>query len=217
LSTAEQQSLSLKERLEIESRLANYHIPIQILQIVAEECNCGKLVSGEMEVRGRSNKHSLIISSLNDQSLIQLKQIFLDCEDSSSRFRFAVLLSSKFPPVTFKFVMAKKLQGKSGQEYIFDVCIFSRATEELVAVGMQNNDTNKGAADAKLLHKFHSIISDILPVNSGMRSAYYSSSYGYDCNPLHLATKKRQAEVGSYNTEIYFLEFRDGVYREIRE
>jgi hypothetical protein len=214
LSIFEQRLLSQKERQEIESRLANYHIPIQILQLVAVECNCGDVVSSEREVRGKSKKPSMI-SRMNDQSLIQLRQIFLDCDDSSSRFRFAVLLSTKFPPFSYKFVMSNKLHGKSGKEYIFDVSIFSRATEDLVAVGMQNNDTSKSATDAKSLNNFLSIMSDVLAAYPSVRSAYYSSSYGFDCNPLILATK-RQLKESAYNAEINFLEFRDGVYREIR-
>lgn len=216
MSTLKRQFLSQKERLEIESRLANYHIPIQILELVAEECNCGEVVSGIRELRGRSSKPSLI-SKMNDQSLIQLKQIFLDCEDSSSGFRFAVFLSTKFPTITFKFVMDKKLRGKSHQEYVCDVCIFSRATEDLVAVGIQNKDTSKSAADIKSVHKFHSIIDDIFAMYPSLRSAYYSSSYGYDCDPFHLATEKdpKDASIRSI-AEINFIEFRDGVYREIR-
>jgi hypothetical protein len=181
---------------------------------VAEECNCGDVVSGTREVHGRSKKPSLI-SRMNDQSLIQLKQIFLDCDDSSSRFRFAVLLSTKFPPVSYKFVLSDKLHGRSDQEYIFDVCIFSRSTEELVAVGMQNNDASRSATDAKSLNNFLSIMNDVFAAYPSVRSAYYSSSYGYDCSPSNLATK-RQLGASTDNTEINFLEFRDGVYREIR-
>lgn len=203
--------------MEIESRLANYHIPIQILQLVAIECNCGEIVSSMREVRGRSSNKTSLISRMNDKALIRLKQIFLDCDDSASGLRFAVFLSTKFPPVSYKFVMAKNLRGKSGHEYICDVCIFSRATEELVVVGMQNNDAHKGGADTKLLNEFHSIIGDILAMYPSVRSVYYSSSYGYDCNPFHLATDEESKAVPSINTaEINFLEFRDGVYREIR-
>lgn len=156
-----------------------------------------------------------MISRMNDQSMIQLKQIFLDCDDSSSRFRFAVLLSTKFPPISYKFVLSNKLRSESGKEYIFDVSIFSRSTEDMVAVGMQNNDTSKSATDAKSLNNFLNIMNDVLVAYPSVRSVYYSSSYGFDCNPLVLATK-RQRETSTYNTEINFLEFRDGVYREIR-
>ncbi len=208
-----EQQLSLKERSEIENRLSNYHIPLQILQIVAEECNCGEIVSGS-EVRGKSKTLSLI-SKLNDRALIQLRQIFLDCKDAFSSFRFAVLLSSKFTTFSYKFVLAKKVRGKSSHEYTIDVCIFNRSTEDMVAVGIQNNDREGKAADAKSLLKFLSAIRDLSAVNPNLRSAYYSSSYGYDCDLSSIVAKGLNARKG-IDIEIDFLEFQDGVYRQIK-
>lgn len=208
------QHLSPKERQEIESRLANYHIPIQILYIIAEECNCVEAITGRKETRGRTKGPSLI-SRLNDEALIQLRQTFLDCTDSHSRFRFAVLLSSKFTPASFKFVMEKNIRGSSGQEYSFDVCIYSRTTEDLVAVGMQNNDAGKKATDAKRLHKYLDTIEDVLATHPNLQSVYYVSSYGYDCDPSRIAAKiqfRKDARM-----EMNFLEFQDGVYRPIKE
>jgi len=212
--SAVEQRLSPKERQEIESRLANYHIPFQILEIIAEECNCSEAVAGRRETRGKSKKPSLI-SGLNDQSLIQLRRTFLDCEDSFSRFRFAVLLSSKFTPAMYKFVMANKIRGRSNQEHVFDVCIFSRATEELVAVGMQNNNAGRKATGAEPLQEYFSAISDILAAHPSLRSVYYSSSYGYDCRPSRLAAKTQSLKGSS--VEINFLEFQDKVYRRFKE
>lgn len=182
--------------------------------MIAEECNCGEAVTGRKETRGKSKEPSLI-SRLNDEALIKLRQTFLDCEDSFSRFRFAVLLSSKFTPSLFKFVMAKKIRGISNQEYIFDVCIYSRATEDLVAVGMQNNDPEKRATDTRHLHKYLHTVSDVFTAHTSLRSAYYSSSYGYDCPPLRLAAKMQFGK--GVKVEINYLEFSDKVYRQIRE
>lgn len=165
-------------------------------------------------MRGKGKGPSLI-SRLNDEALIQLKQTFLDCEDSFSKFRFAVILSSKFAPTLYKFVMSKKVQGTSHQDHIFDVCIYSRATEDLVAIGMQNNDTEKKATDATLLHNYLSAISDVLSTHPTLRSAYYSSSYGYDCNPSRLAAKMLSGKASSI--DLNFLEFHDRVYRQVRE
>jgi hypothetical protein len=213
LSAVEQQ-LSPKERQEIESRLANYHIPLQILHMIAEECNCVEAITGMRETRGKSKDPSLI-SRLNDQALVQLRQTFLDCKDSFSRFRFAVLLSSKFSPSSFKFVMEKKIQGSSGHEHVFDVCIFSRATEDLVAVGMQNNDAQKRPADAKLLHQYLDTIGDVATAHPKLRSAYYVSSYGYGCGPSRLAAKTQSGK--NSTVEMNFLEFHDRVYRPVKE
>ena len=211
--SAVEQLLSPKERQEIESRLSNYHIPFQILQLVAEECGCSEVILGGRETRGKGKAPSLV-SRLNDRALIQLRQIFLECDDSFSAFRLAVFLSSKFTPVSYKFVMAKKVRGKSDLEHMLDVCIYSRETEDLIAIGMQNNEGK--ASDTKSLHKFLSMVSDISAVHPGVRSAYYSSSYGYGRDPSGLATKNQSARQDG-RTEVKFLEFHDGVYRQIKE
>lgn len=39
-SSTIEQKLTAKQRLEIEARLANYNIPVQILQMVAARCEC---------------------------------------------------------------------------------------------------------------------------------------------------------------------------------
>jgi hypothetical protein len=212
LSTVEQQ-LSPNERREIESRLASYQIPFQILQIIAQECNCTEAISSGRETRAKGREHSLI-SRMNDKALIQLRQTFLDCEDSFSRFRFAVLLSSKFNPARFKFVIEKHLRGESNQEYLFDVCVYSRATEELVAAGMQNNDTAMRATDGKLMQKYLNAIVDVWKAHPTLRGAYYSSSYGYGCDPSRLVAQIRLGK--DANLEFSFLEFYDRVYRQAR-
>lgn len=210
--SAVKQQLSPRERQEIESRLANYHIPLQILHIIAEESNCIEAITGMRETRGKSKEPSLI-SRLNDEALVQLRQTFLDCEDSHSRFRFAVLLSSKFTPSSFKFVMERNVRGGSGHEYSFDVCVYSRATEDLVAVGVQNNDAEKRATNAKLLHKYLDAIGDVMAMHPNLRSAYYASSYGYNCDPSRLAAKTQSRK----SVELNFLEFHDRVYRPFKE
>lgn len=212
LSAVEQQ-LSSNERRELESRLANYQIPLQILQIIAQECNCSEAIAGRGETRGKGRENSLI-SRMNDRALIQLRQTFLDCEDSFSRFRFAVLLSSKFIPPRFKFVIEKHVRGASNQEYLFDVCVYSRATEELVGVGMQNNDAGMRATDDKLLSKYLKAIVDVWKAHPSLRGAYYSSSYGYGCDPSRLAAEIRLGK--DVNLEFSFLEFHDRVYRQAR-
>ncbi len=211
--SAVKQQLSPKERQEIESRLANYHIPLQILNIIAEESNCIDAITGRRETRGR-NKESSLISRLNDEALVRLKQTFLDCEDSQSRLRFAVLLSSKFTPSLFKFVMEKSIPGGSGRESSFDVCVFSRATEDLVAVGMQNNDASKRAADAKQVNKYLDTVGDVQAAHPHLRSAYYTSSYGYSCEPSRLAAKMQCGK--DVCVEMNFLEFHGRVYRPVK-
>lgn len=211
--SAVEQLLSPKERQAIESRLSNYHIPLQILQLVAEECGCTEAISGGRETRGKGKAPSLV-SRLNDRALIQLRQIFLECDDSFSAFRLAVFLSSKFTPVSYKFVMAKSIRGKSDLEHVLDVCVYSRETEDLVAFGMQNNEGK--ASDTKALHKFLGTVNDISAAHLGVRSAYYSSSYGYGRDPSGLAAKNQSARQDG-RTEVKFLEFHDGVYRQIKD
>lgn len=214
LLSAVEQLLSANERQEIVSRLANYHIPLHILQLVAEECGCSEIIAGRREMRGRSDVP--LVARLNDRSLVQLRQIFLDCKDSFSGFRFATFLSSKFAPLSYKFVMAKTIRGKSNDEYTIDVCVYNRSTEDLVAIGMQNNDADRRASDAKSLHKFLGIVGSISAEHPNLRSAYYSSSYGYRCDPSRVAAKSLKLAAGAA-MEIKFLEYRNEVYRQVKE
>lgn len=84
--------MTQKQRLEIETRLANYNIPVQILQMVADRCEC----TFDTRVSGRDlpkkPKLSTLLARLNDKAIMLLEQIFLDCHDSFSNFRFAVFL-----------------------------------------------------------------------------------------------------------------------------
>lgn len=157
------------------------------------------------------------MSRLNDQSLIQLRKAFLDCEEPFSRFRLAAFMSSSrsTPSSSFKFVMERMVRGESSREYIFDVCIFSCATEELVAVGMQNNDVGGRATDARGLHEYLGMINDISAAHTSLRNAYYASSYGYELHRSRRTAKNQQSVKKDVNVEITFLEFQDGVYRQI--
>ncbi len=206
--------MTTKQRLEIETRLANYNIPVQILQMVAVRCEC----TLDPSVRGRDlpkkPKLSILLGRLNDRAVMLLEQIFLDCHDSFSNFRFAVFLSSTYSPLMHKFVMGDKIAGGSGLEYSFDVGIYSRSTEKLAAVGMQNNNKAQKAADSKSLRKFLAAVKDLRVVHLGMQGAYYASSYGYqDGNPWRLARKQRG---DSEKAEIRFFDYRDKIYFEIK-
>jgi len=129
--------MTAKQRQEVEARLANYNIPVQILQMVADKCECILDTSISGKDRARKPKLPTLLARLNDKSIMLLQQIFLDCQDSFSNFRFAVFLSSTFSPMMHKYVMDTKISGSSKLQYAFDVCIYRRETEELVAVGMQ--------------------------------------------------------------------------------
>jgi hypothetical protein len=209
------QPLSIKQRQEIESRLANYSIPLQILQMVAEQCKCGT-ISARVDTAGsgRSSRHSHLLAELNDESIILLQQIFLDCHDSFSNFRLAVLISSRWPPVSHKFLLDGKVAGKSGRLYTFDVCVYNRSTDNLVALGKQNNDVNQKASDNKSLQQFLTAIGDLHVAHAGLRSAYYASSYGYeDKDPSHFI-RLEQARNSVGELEIRLLEYRNMVYFE---
>ena len=156
-----EQKLTAKQRLEIETRLANYNIPVQILQMVAERCECTLDASVSGRDLPKKPKLSILLTRLNDKAVMLLEQIFLDCHDSFSNFRFAVFLSSMYSPLLHKFVMNEKISGGSGLEYSFDVGIYGRSTEKLVAIGMQNNDKTQQAADSKSLRKFLAAVKDL--------------------------------------------------------
>lgn len=201
--------MTVKQRQEIESRLANYNIPLQIFQMVAERCEC--TVNYTRNDLPRGTKIAALLAGLNNKSIILLKQMFLDCEDSFSNFRFAVFLSSRYSPMSHKFVMDGSVSGgKSKLNHTVDICIYSRQTEDLVAVGMQNKDTDQRAS-TKSLQKFLSIVGDLRTAYPTMRGAYYASSYGYDVDWAKAGGRKKNS---GNAIEIKLFEYKDKIYFE---
>lgn len=210
--SAIEQKLTQSRRVEIETRLSSYNVPVQILQMVADRCECS--LDTRVDGRDLPKKPKLLtlLARLNDEAIIMLEKIFLECHDTFSGFRFAVFLSSMYSPMMHKFVMDARVPIKPGLEYSFDVGIYSRNTDKLVAVGMQNNEAER-AADNKSLHKFLVAVKDLRLI--GIHGAYYSSSYGYaDGNLWRLARKATGRDENS--TEIRFFEYRDKIYSEIK-
>jgi len=210
--SATEQKMTQAQRQKIEARLSSYNIPVQILQIVADRCDC----SLDTGINGRElpkkPKLSTVLALLNDKAILLLEQIFLDCHDSFSGLRFAVFLSSMYSPMMHKFVMDTKIVVKPGLEYSFDIGIYSRNTEKLVAVGMQNNEGEQ-AATSRSLRRFMAAVKDLRLL--GISGAYYSSSYGYaDGDPWRSAG--RIASGAESPTEIRFFEYRDKIYSEIK-
>ena len=198
--------LNDEERHKIESRLANYNIPSQILEMVAESCGC-KMEFGS--IRRRTNLVARL-SKLNGQSIILLQQIFLDCEDCFSTFRLATYLSSIYNPKSYKFAIEKDVYGKSGTKYTFDVCIYGRNTEDLIAVGVHNKNIEK-AADSKCLQRFLTSIKDICAIEKHLQGMYYVSSYGYENINSALLMKNQ-----SIDDKVKFLEYKDRIYFECK-
>jgi hypothetical protein len=219
LSAIKQDLLTIKQRQEIESRLANYNIPLQIFQMVAERCECTFDAHSKKDLP-RGPKIMAMLAGLNDRSIILLKQMFLDCDDSFSNFRFAVFLSSRYSPMMHKFVMDAKLDGgKSRLSHAVDICIYSRQTEELVAVGMQNKDAGQRACNKKSLQKFLTVIEDICTAHPNMHGAYYASSYGYEVSDHSFWTRKadaRKKKDDGKAMEIKLFEYKDKIYFESR-
>lgn len=205
--------LTVKQRQDIEAHLTNYNIPLQILQMVAKQCECTIETRSTREELALKPKLSLLLARLNDRAIILLQKIFLDCHESLSSFRFTVFLSSRYSPRMHKFVIDGKISGKSNSEYTFDVCIYSRRTGDLIAVGMQNKNTKQQASDSKSLSIFLAIIDDVSSAHPQLQGAYYSSSYGYQ--PLSLARKNAlRKENAGRKVEIKFFEYRDKMYIE---
>jgi hypothetical protein len=206
-------TLSVKQREHVEAHLANYNIPLQILQMVAEQCECAIETHSTEKELTRKPKLPLVFARLNDRAIILLQQIFLDCHESLSTFRFTVFLSSRYSAMKHKFVIDGKISGKSNSEYTFDVCIYSRSTGDLIAVGMQNKNTKQQRSDSKSLSRFLEIIDDVSNAYPQLQGAYYSSSWGYQ--PLSLAGKKAiRRENAGQKVEIKFFEFKDKIYIE---
>lgn len=205
--------LTVKHRQDVEARLANYNIPLQILEMVAEQCDCTIDTRSTRKELALKPKLSLLLARLNDRAIIMLQQIFLDCHESLSSFRFTVFLSSRYSPMMHKFVIDGKISGKSNSQYTFDVCIYSRRTGDLIAVGMRNKSTKQQGSDSKSLSRFYGIIDDVSRAHSQLQGAYYSSSYGYQ--PLSVARKNTiQKENAGRKVEIKFFEYKDKIYIE---
>ena len=211
--SATEHMLTVKQRQDVEAHLANYNIPLQILQMVAEQCECAIETYSTRKELAQKPKLYLLLARLNDRAIILLQHMFLDCHDSLSTFRFTVFLSSRYSPMMHKFVIDGKISGKSNSEYTFDVCIYSRRTGNLIAVGMQNKNTKQQGSDSKSLSKFLRIIADVSSAYPQLQGAYYSSSYGYQ--PLSLARKNaiRKQDAGE-KVEIKFFEYKDKMYIE---
>lgn len=207
-----EQKLTQSRRVEIETRLSSYNVPVQILQMVADRCGCS--LDTHVDGRDLPKKPKLLtlLARLNDRAIIMLESIFLECHDTFSGFRFAVFLSSMYSPMMHKFIMDAKISLKPGLDYSFDVGIYSRNTDKLVAVGMQNNEAQHAAGN-KSLRKFLVAVKDLRLI--GIQGAYYSSSYGYTDGDQWRQARKASAR-GEDSTEIRFFEYRDKIYSEIK-
>jgi hypothetical protein len=205
--------LNGKQRQDIEIHLANYNIPLQILQIVAEQCECSIDMHSTREELALKPKLSLLLARLNYRAITLLQQIFLDCHESLSSFTFTVLLSSRYSPAMHKFVIDGKISGKSKSEYTFDVCIYSRYNSDLIAVGMRNKNAKHQASDSKSLSRFSRIIEDVSRAHPKLQGAYYSSSYGYQPSSLPRKNAIRKENAGK-KVEIVFFEYKDKMYIE---
>jgi hypothetical protein len=210
--TAVEHTLTPTQRQQIEARLASYNIPVHILHIVADRCDCSLDSGANGRELPKKPKMSAVLALLNDKAISLLEQIFLDCHDAFSGLRFAVFLSSMYSPMMHKFVMDDKVVVKEGVEHSVDVGIYSRNTGKLVAIGMQNNDCPQFSS-SKSLRKFLATVKDLRPV--GISGAYYTSSYGYsDGDPWKIAKKTNLG--GEDGIEIRFFEYRDKIYSEIK-
>jgi hypothetical protein len=207
---SETKQLNDQQRQRIEISLANYNIPFQILEKVAERCGC-KLDARSFVTRGSGEKANRF-SSLNNETILLLQRIFLDCEDCFSNYRLAVYMSWNYYPKYYKFHINQNLVGASGTNYPVDVCVYAKNTQTLVAVGIQNQENGK-KTDNKSLKIFLRSIKDICGIEPHIQSAYYASSFGYEENSdlRELISKYSRIK----DMILKYIEFRDKVFCEI--
>ena len=207
---SETKQLNDQQRQRIEVSLANYNIPFQILEKVAEKCGC-KIDARSFVTRGSGEKANRF-SSLNNETILLLQRIFLDCEDCFSNYRLAVYMSWNYYPKYYKFLINQNLVGVSGANYPVDVCVYAKNTQTLVAVGIQNQENGK-KTDNKSLKTFLRSIKDIRGIEQHIQSAYYASSFGYEEN------SDLKELIGKYSKIkdmiLKYVEFRDKVFCEI--
>jgi hypothetical protein len=207
---SESKQLDDLQRQRIEISLANYNIPFQILEKIADKCGC-KIDARSFLTRG-SGERANRFSCLNNETILLLRRIFLDCENSFSSYRLAVYMSWNYYPKYYRFLMSQDLEGISGTKYFVDVCIYTKNTEDLVAVGIQNPENGK-KTDSKSLKAFLKSIKDICGQEKLIQSVYYASSFGYEEN------NDLKELIGKYSKinemMVRFIEFRDKVFCEI--
>ena len=207
---SETKQLNDQQRQRIEVSLANYNIPFQILEKVAEKCG-SKLDARSFVTRGSGEKANRF-SSLNNETILLLQRIFLDCEDCFSNYRLAVYMSWNYYPKYYKFHINQKLVGASGTNYPVDVCVYAKNTQTLVAIGIQNQENGKKTSN-KSLKIFLRSIKDITGIERHVQSAYYASSFGYEEN------SDLRELIGKYSRIkdmiLKYVEFRDKVFCEI--
>jgi hypothetical protein len=210
--------LTTTQRREIESQLKNYDIPMQILQMVASENNCNIDILTKNGKAIRRSNLELFLPKMDDKSIITLQQIFLDCQDVFSHFRFAVFLSSKFSSLQYKFIVNENVMGVSGDKHFLEVCIYGRESGLLVAVGGQNNNPDSRPASNESIQAFLTAVKALYLEHPSLRGAYYASSYGYSANirSMNNLWDKTQAigQDSSRAMEIKFFEYKDKVYFE---
>lgn len=222
LSTAgdNDQLLTTKQRNTIESQLKNYDIPVQVLQMVARESNCDIDIPGEAGKSVKKINLARILPQMDNKSLVKLQQIFLECQDSFSHFRFAVYLSTMYSSFRYKFVINENTSSVSSGESFFDVCIYNRDTDLLVAVGGQNNDPESRPANNTSIQHFLKTFIKLKATTPTLRGAYYASSYGYDCDisSIHKFWDQNRVQIIEQDqdkpTELKFFEYKDKVYFE---
>jgi hypothetical protein len=207
---SESKQLDDQQRQRIEISLANYNIPFQILEKIADKCGC-KIDARSFLTRG-SGERANRFSCLNDETILLLRRIFLDCENSFSSYRLAVYMSWNYYPKYYRFLMSQDLEGISGTKHFVDVCIYTKNTEDLVAVGIQNSENGK-KTDSKSLKALLKSIKDICGQEKQIQSVYYASSFGYEEN------NDLKELIGKYSKinemMVRFIEFRDKVFCEI--
>jgi hypothetical protein len=121
-------------------------------------------------------------------------------------------MSWNYYPKYYKFLMSQNLEGVSGTKYLVDVCVYTKNTQDLVAVGIQNQENGK-KADSKSLKTFLKSIKDICGIEKRIQNIYYASSFGYEENN---DLKELIAKYSKINdTMLRFIEFRDKVFCEI--
>jgi hypothetical protein len=216
------QLLTTSQRALIEAQLKKYDIPLHILQKVAQENNCPVEIQDN---NGKSTKRpnlDRILPMMDSKSLLVLQQIFLDCQDSYSHFRFAVYLSSMYNAIRYKYVFNDKSRRQADGESSFDLSIYNRETGLLVAVAAQNNDPKFSTANNDSIQQFLGAVAKLSVDVPSLRTAYYSSSYGYTGDPHSLheiweeIRKQQVGEASDRPIEIKFFEYKDKVYFEIK-
>ena len=155
--------------------LKNYNLPDFILVLVAKECKSDLLERGRIDDR---------LQSMNDDSLMLLHRIFVDCEEDTAgkyaQYRFFAYVSSMYHKC--EVVVNETIPGASDNNHKIPVAVKNNGMYIAVAY----NKATGNPVNKKETVRFYDMVDDIKKGDHGtlLTDAIYGSSVGFKGDAL---------------------------------